>query len=122
MPPDEAVRIIFADPATAAAIYPAHPTTEQLEILLRQRSTMARLAWNPYLHNPKLLRRLHRIRAPTLVVWGQEDRLFPLEHARAFQQAIPGAALAVLPGCAHVPPLDRPDEFVRAVTEFLEEG
>ena len=75
-----------------------------------------------YLHNPKLLRRLHRIRVPTLVVWGQDDRLFPLEHARAFQQAIPGAKLAVLPGCGHVPPLDRPDEFVRTVGDFLAEA
>ena len=122
MPPDEAVRTIFASPATAAAIYPADPTPEQLEILLRQRITMARLAWNPYLHNPKLPRRLHRIRVPTLVVWGQEDRLFPLAHARAFQQAIPGARLAVLPGCGHVPPLDRPEEFVRTVTGFLAEA
>ena len=122
MSPDEAVRTIFADPATAAAIYPPNPTTEELEIILRQRATLARLAWNPYLHNPKLLRRLHRIRVPTLVVWGQEDRLFPLEHARAFQQAIPGAALAVLPGCGHVPPLDRPEDFVRTVTGFLEEA
>ena len=122
MPPDEAVQTIFANSAAAAAIYPASPTPEQLEILLRQRITFARLAWNPYLYNPKLRRRLHRIRVPTLVVWGKEDRLLPLEHARAFQQAIPGAALAVLPGCGHVPPLDRPDEFVRAVSGFLEEG
>ncbi|HEY7677670.1 MAG TPA: alpha/beta fold hydrolase [Candidatus Methylomirabilis sp.] len=121
MPPEEAARTIFADPATAAAIYPADPTAEQLEILLRQRSTLARLAWNPYLHNPKLLRRLPRIRVPTLVVWGEGDRLLPLEHARAFQQAIPGARLAVLPGCGHVPPLDRPEDFARAVTGFLEE-
>ena len=122
MSPEEAQRTIFGNPAAAAAIYPPDPTPEQLEILLRQRATVARLAWNPYFHNPKLSRRLHRIRVPTLVVWGQEDRLFPLAHARAFQEAIPGARLAVLPGCGHVPPLDRPEEFVRAVTAFLEEA
>lgn len=122
MSPEEALRTVFGNPEAAAAIYPAEPTPEQLEILLRQRITVARLAWNPYFHDPKLLRRLHRIRVPTLVLWGQEDRLFPLEHARAFQQAIPGARLAVLPGCGHVPPLDRPEDFVGAVTGFLEEG
>jgi pimeloyl-ACP methyl ester carboxylesterase len=122
MSPEEAQRTIFGSPAAAAAIYPADPTPEQLEILLRQRATVARLAWNPYFHNPKLPRRLHRIRVPTLVVWGEDDRLFPLAHARAYQEAIPGARLAVLPGCGHVPPLDRPEEFVGAVTPFLEEG
>ncbi len=99
----------------------ADPTPEQMELLLRQRMTLARLAWNPYLHNPKLARRLGRIRIPTLVVWGAMDRLFPLEIGKAWEHAIPGARLVVLDDCAHVPPLDAPDAFVLAVTRFLTE-
>jgi pimeloyl-ACP methyl ester carboxylesterase len=122
MTPQEVVEHIFARPETAAALYPADPTPEQMELLLRQRMTLARLAWNPYLHNPKLPRRLGRIRVPTLIVWGEQDRLFPLEVARAWERAIPGARLAVLEGSAHVPPLDDPDGFVRTVTAFLTRG
>ena len=85
-------------------------------------AALARLAWNPYLHNPKLLRRLGRIRVPTLVLWGAGDRLFPLEIGKAWERAIPGARLVVLEGCAHVPPLDDPEAFVRTATEFLTEA
>ena len=119
MPPEEVVQHVFAKPETATALYPADPTPEQMEVMLRQRATLARLAWNPYLHNPKLSRRLGRIRVPTLVVWGEEDKLFPLEIGRAWERAIPGARLTVLDDCAHVPPLDNPEAFVSTVTDFL---
>lgn len=122
MTPQEVVEHVFARPETAAALFPADPTPEQMEGMLRQRMTLARLAWNPYLHNPKLLRRLGRVRVPTLIVWGARDRLFPLEMAKAWEQAIPGARLAVLEDCAHVPPLDAPEAFVRTVTGFLAGG
>ncbi len=122
MTPEEVVGHIFAKPETAAALYPADPTPDQMELLLRQRMTLARLGWNPYLHNPKLPRRLGRIRVPTLIVWGERDRLFPLEVAQAWERAIPGARLAVLEGSAHVPPLDDPGRFVRTVTRFLTRG
>ena len=42
-----------------------------MERYLRNRITTAHLAWNPYFHDPKLVHRLHRISAPTLVVWGR---------------------------------------------------
>ncbi len=119
MTPEEVVQHIFAKPETAAALFPADPAPEQMEVMLRQRATLARLAWNPYFHNPKLPRRLGRIRVPTLIVWGEGDKLFPLEIGRAWERAIPGARLTVLENCAHVPPLDDPNGFVRTVTEFL---
>ena len=119
MGPEEVVRVLYKHPEAAAALFPSDPTPEQLETQLRQRMTVARLAWNPYFENPKLLMRLGRIRVPTLILWGEEDRLFPLEHAKAFQAAIPGASLAVLPDCGHVPPLDAPEAFVMAVTRVL---
>jgi pimeloyl-ACP methyl ester carboxylesterase len=122
MTPEEVVEHIFAKPETAAALYPADPTPEEMELLLRQRMTLARLAWNPYLYNPKLPRRLGRIRVPTLVVWGAQDKLFPLEIGKAWEQAIPGARLAVLDDCAHVPPFDDPEAFVRTVSGFLGPG
>ncbi len=119
MGPEEVVRILYKHPEAAAALFPKDPTPEQIEIQLRQRMTVARLAWTPYFENPKLLRRLHRIRVPTLIIWGEEDRLFPLEHAKAFQAAIPGASLAVLSDCGHVPPLDAPEACATTVTRFL---
>ncbi len=119
MGPEEVVRVLYKRPEAAAALFPSDPTPEQVEIQLRQRMTLARLAWNPYFENPKLLRRLGRIRVPTLIIWGEEDRLFPLGYAKAFQAAIPGASLSVLSDCGHVPPVEAPEAFVTAVTRFL---
>jgi len=67
------------------------------------------------------LDRLGAIRAPTLVVVGEEDRLTPPWTAREVAEAIPGARLEIIrgPGSSHVLPLERPDEFNRLVTAFL---
>jgi pimeloyl-ACP methyl ester carboxylesterase len=59
------------------------------------------------------------VEVPTLLVWGDLDARSPLFVARQFQEAIPHAELIVIPGCGHVSNLERPDEFNRAVREFI---
>ncbi|MBA3521956.1 MAG: alpha/beta fold hydrolase [Gemmatimonadales bacterium] len=56
---------------------------------------------------------------PTLVIVGEHDELTPPEQARAMAGAIPRARLVVVPGAAHLPPLERPDETTRMLREFL---
>ncbi len=63
---------------------------------------------------------LARIEAPTLVVWGDDDRWIPLAHADRFVAAIPGARKIVIPACGHVPQEERPDLTARLVLEFLD--
>jgi pimeloyl-ACP methyl ester carboxylesterase len=60
-----------------------------------------------------------RVRAPTLLVWGDEDRLIPLAHGRRLQRAIAGARLEIVPASGHMPFIERPDEFLRVVRPFL---
>jgi pimeloyl-ACP methyl ester carboxylesterase len=60
-----------------------------------------------------------RIRAPTLVVWGDQDTWAPLADADRFVAAIPGARKAVIAGCGHIPQEERPQELVGLLTEFL---
>jgi pimeloyl-ACP methyl ester carboxylesterase len=62
---------------------------------------------------------LPRITQPTLVLWGARDRLVPLEHAYELRRRIPNARLLVLPGAAHNPMIDRPEEFNECVMAFL---
>ncbi|GAB1646489.1 alpha/beta fold hydrolase [Krasilnikovia sp. MM14-A1259] len=57
---------------------------------------------------------------PTLVVWGDQDHVMPVEHAKAAAELMPGAQLVVLPGVGHFPHREAPEEFVRAVTDFVE--
>ena len=65
------------------------------------------------------LRRLARIRAPTLVITGSADRLVPPRNSEVLAAAIPGAKVVVLDGAGHVFPLEREEETVRALTEHF---
>ncbi len=79
----------------------------------------ARLGWDPYLHDPKLRRRLRRITAPTLVVAGAQDGLVPLQHAETLVAEIPDARLVVLEAAAHWLVLERPEELAGLTRDFL---
>ena len=58
---------------------------------------------------------------PTLLVWGESDRIIPIEHGRAAHEAMPGSRLEVLPGVGHFPQLERPFEFATLLAEFIAE-
>jgi pimeloyl-ACP methyl ester carboxylesterase len=73
------------------------------------------------MYNPKLLRRLARISAPTLVLWGQEERLLPIGYGQAYARAISGARFVTLPG-GHALPSEQPALFCATVDAFLSEG
>jgi pimeloyl-ACP methyl ester carboxylesterase len=60
-----------------------------------------------------------RVRAPTLLLWADEDRLVPLAHGKRLVKSIPGARLAVVPACGHDMFIERPDEVLRQVMPFL---
>jgi 4,5:9,10-diseco-3-hydroxy-5,9,17-trioxoandrosta-1(10),2-diene-4-oate hydrolase len=60
-----------------------------------------------------------RVRAPTQLVWGDEDRLIPMAHGKRLARAIAGARLDIVPASGHMPFIERPDEFLRVVRPFL---
>lgn len=66
-----------------------------------------------------LAKRLHLIKAPTLVVLGASDRLITSPYGDAFARAIPSARQVVIPDAGHAPMLERPEAFLAAVEEFL---
>jgi len=80
-------------------------------------AALAHLAKGALLHN--LDGQIKLIRAPTLVLAGEEDLLTPVRHARRLSQQIPGALLIVIPACGHVSPLERPALFNESVFQFL---
>jgi pimeloyl-ACP methyl ester carboxylesterase len=79
----------------------------------------ARLGWDPYLHDPKLRRRLRRISAPTLVVRGASDGLVPAAHAETYAAEIPNARLVVVDEAAHWLPLEQPERLAALVRDFV---
>jgi pimeloyl-ACP methyl ester carboxylesterase len=94
-------------------------TESELVALLRNRQSAALFTWKPFMHNPKLRARLRRVDVPSLVLWGESDRIVSPEYGRAYAQAIPGARFQTLPAAGHYPYLEQPDAFVEAVETFL---
>ncbi len=66
-----------------------------------------------------LIARLGRVRAPTLVVWGRGDKLFPVSHASRLAKEISDARLEIM-DAGHSPAEEKPEEFLRIAREFLE--
>lgn len=119
---DEFARLTWHDPKAADGMkIPGTPglTDDELTGALRAWQTVSTLGWKPFMHNPKLRRRLSRIKTPTLVLWGESDRVVSPDYGRAYQQAIPGSAFKLIPRAGHYPHRERPDDFVAAVTSFL---
>ena len=68
---------------------------------------------------PAQFERISTIRKPTLIIWGDRDRLIDVSNAYRFQQDIPGSRLLVIPGSGHVPMEESPKEVSKAMTDFL---
>ena len=82
-------------------------------------TVLARLTWErPY--NPKLAKRLHRVRCPTLLVWGESDRLVPPAYGEAYHQLIQGSQMRLISECGHLPMFEREAEFVQTIAAFCE--
>jgi pimeloyl-ACP methyl ester carboxylesterase len=56
---------------------------------------------------------------PTLLVWGEHDRVSPKDYAFAYQQLIPGAKVVVIPECGHLPHVEKGDVFVAELETFI---
>lgn len=72
-------------------------------------------AWEGWDGRPALA----TITAPTLVIWGDQDRSYPRAQADALAEGIPGARLVVVPGCAHAVHLEQPEIFHAEVGAFI---
>jgi pimeloyl-ACP methyl ester carboxylesterase len=96
------------------------PAPEEREAHAINRETAIRYCWKPYMHDPVLPELLPRLRSvPTLIVWGREDKIVPVECADLYQKAIFGSRVEIIDRCGHFPHLEQPDEFVRVLTQFL---
>ncbi|MFL5255725.1 MAG: alpha/beta fold hydrolase [Rhodopila sp.] len=91
----------------------------EMVTLARNWDSLCLFAWTPHMFNPQLKHWLHRIRVPTLVVWGQYDGIVTPEYGRRYAGLIPGAAFATIADAGHHPELEQPAAFVAQVEGFL---
>jgi len=112
-------KLAYFDPTIAARDYPAMDEAD-VRVVARNREASARYGWSPYMHNPKLKGRLHRIRIPTLFLWGLADKILSEDYGRAYCAAIPGARFETIARAGHYPHIEQPDEFARRVFAFTQ--
>lgn len=120
LPAEEMKRRLFYDPANAPD--PANMTDAQLQIVAANRTALAVYTWEPFMHNPKLPHRLHRIGVPTHFIWGASDGLVTVDYGRAFARMIDGAELTVIERAGHAPQAEQPAAFIDAVLAFVGQG
>lgn len=119
MSDEEFAEAAYANPQAGLPRYGEY-SEERLEAIARNRVGLAQFGWSPYMNNPRLKRWLHRIDVPTLLLWGERDRIVDLEYGRSFTSRIPGAELKVIQHAGHFPQIEQPELFVRSVSDFVE--
>jgi len=119
--PERLRPILFHDPGSTLArmIVPDEPPEEMMIEAYKAAAATARLAWNAPGHNTKLAGRLGRIKSPTLILWGDDDKLIPTAYAEAWAGSIPGARATLIPNCGHLLMFEGEKDFVAAIAGFL---
>ena len=124
MLPYQLAEVLFHDPQKGQALLTGGADLSDMEALKefyigsQRRLSMAGKILFP-IPNRRLSKRLYRLTAPTLVVWGAADRLIVPAYAERWKAMIPGARVVMVENAAHMLPYEQPDAFVRALSEFL---
>jgi pimeloyl-ACP methyl ester carboxylesterase len=100
----------YVDPATIPA--------EQLAVRRANMETLKVLAADPYMHDPKLARRLGRVRVPALLLWGASDRIVTPAYGAAYAAAFADGRLEVIPAAGHLPQLEQPEATFAAIDAY----
>ena len=103
-----------------ADLFGGEVTPEQFERFQDATAESARFAWQPYMNNPALSKRLGLIKAlPTQILWGDEDKIVPFSTADVYQKSIQGSKVVTFKGCGHRPEIEQTDKFLAAVQNIL---
>jgi pimeloyl-ACP methyl ester carboxylesterase len=114
----EYLSLVYCDPNVGKRDFKALPDAEVLAAA-RAREATARFAWSPYFHDPRLRSRLHRVRIPTLFLWGMHDRMLSEAYGRAYCAAISGARFEPVERAGHFPDHEQPKVFAEKVMAFV---
>ena len=114
---NEFAELAYFDPNAGKRDYKSMPDADVLAAA-RNREATARYGWSPYLHDPKLKGRLHRIRIPTLALWGASDKIAPADYGRAYARAIPEARFETIERAGRFPHIEQPQDFADRIAAF----
>lgn len=115
--PDQLPQMLVADVDVLKPYLPTEPDPDFMTARFRETTSVARIVWEKP-KDPKLPRWLRRIKPPTLIVWGEEDRLIPVGQGRTWQRLIPNARLETYRGAGHLV-LSESSDAVTTIGEFM---
>jgi pimeloyl-ACP methyl ester carboxylesterase len=121
IPPDQMAELVLSDPDGPLAALLTSPPHDDPEALYRAALTIASInqfIWP--LPDKGLGRRLYRVKAPTLVVWGRDDHLVHPEYADDFAAGLRDGHVELIDRAGHLPQLEQAGEVVPLVIDFLE--
>src|ERR1700722_2503402 len=116
---DELARRTFHNPSLMP-----DPTTlpaEAQQMLKEKGVAIAAYAKEPYMHDPKLRRRLKLVQQPVLTLWGESDHIAPLAYGRAYAESFPNARFEPIPQAGHLPQIEQPDATLAHIRRFVAE-
>jgi pimeloyl-ACP methyl ester carboxylesterase len=119
MPQADADKLIYKDPAKLLPDF-GKLSEAELATIFRARETLALLVWEPWMHNTKLKRRLHRVNAPAMLVRGDSDGLVSADYLEGYAKLLPNARTMTISGAGHLPHLEQPQALAALISEFLE--
>jgi len=117
LPTDEVLRRTFVDPQRWVPDY-GQLGDEEATAIAHDREATALYGWRPYMHNPGLRQWLHRVRAPALVLWGENDGIVRPDYGERLCHALPDARFARIRQAGHYPQIERPEEVADAIEGF----
>ena len=110
----------FHDQKAFDRVYGAEPSIDQLEMWDICREMSFRIAWKPYMYSQTLPHLLGAVRAPALVVWGDDDKVVPLERRQALSRsAARRQAWRSSRSCGHCVDMEQPEALAKLVTNFI---
>ena len=121
--PQDLPAYVFHEPEAAAAkaVFSAPENADDAALartaLIWAMGSTGKFIWP--IPDKGLKKRMHRIEASTLLVWGDDDRVVPFAYADEFARRLPGARVEVVKGAGHAPHLERPESAARLVQAFL---
>jgi pimeloyl-ACP methyl ester carboxylesterase len=115
---EQLLRDTYFDAAIVDRLLAQERASEELDIAIQDKEMTARLTWQPRGHDPFLQKWLHRIKAPTLVIWGEDDKVLPVAYGRAWEASVKDAQLVVIPRCGHAPHVEQTGATIGALTRF----
>jgi pimeloyl-ACP methyl ester carboxylesterase len=118
VPPEEVPAMLVSNMEVLLPHLPTEPDIDFMADRYRESTTLARLLWEkPW--DPKLPRYLHRLTMPTLLVWGDEDRIIPVGQSETWHELIPDSQIKVFKNAGNLV-LDEKPEAAAAVAAFLD--